>query len=65
MSNADLVYQRLKRLPDSIAAEVLDFVHFLEHKNAKGAASVAIRKPGTAFGQVWMAADFLPALLCD
>lgn len=64
MTNADLVYQHLKRLPDSIAAEVFDFVQFLEHKNAKGAASAAMRKPGTAFGQVWIAADFPPDLLC-
>ena len=58
MTNADLVYQHLKRLPDSIAAEVFDFVQFLEHKNAKGATTAVPRNSSTALGQVWMAADF-------
>lgn len=58
MTNADLVYQHLKRLPDSIAAEVFDFVQFLEHKNTKVVSSAVARNPGTALGQVWRAADF-------
>jgi len=32
MSQAELVYQHLKQLPESIVAEVLDFVLFLERK---------------------------------
>lgn len=60
MTNAELVYQHLKRLPDSIAAEVFDFVQFLEQKNATGApaAASAPRHPSSAGGQVWMDPDF-------
>ncbi len=60
MTNAESVYQHLKRLPDSIAAQVFDFVQFLEQKNAIAvpAAGSATRHPSTAGGQVWMAPDF-------
>ena len=58
MTDADLVYQHLKRLPDSIVAKVFDVVQFLEHKNAKVVSPVVARNPSTALGQVWMAADF-------
>jgi len=34
MTHAELVYEHLKRLPESVAAEVLDFVQFLEQKQA-------------------------------
>jgi len=32
MANAELVYEHLKKLPESTVAEVLDFVEFLEQK---------------------------------
>ena len=57
MNQADLVYQHLKRLPESVAAEVLDFVQFLERKQQANATRQP-RQPGSARGQVWMAADF-------
>jgi hypothetical protein len=38
-------------------AEVLDFVEFLERKQA-GTANKQSREPGSARGQVWMAEDF-------
>ena len=60
MTNAELVYQHLKRLPDSIAAQVFDFVQFLEQKNAPSTSTgtIGTRSPSSASGQVWMAADF-------
>ena len=57
MNQADLVYQHLKKLTESVAAEVLDFVQFLERKQ-QAAATRQPRQPGSARGQVWMAADF-------
>lgn len=57
MTHAELVYQHLKQLPESVAAEVFDFVQFLEHKQA----TVSIqepRKPGSAKGLIWVADDF-------
>lgn len=32
MTNAEQIYEHLKRLPESVVTEVLDFVQFLEHK---------------------------------
>jgi restriction endonuclease Mrr len=61
MTNAEQIYEHLKRLPESVVTEVLDFVQFLEHKRASEGVSVKTsvkRHPGTARGQVWMAADF-------
>ncbi len=55
MTHAELVYEHLKRLPESVAAEVLDFVQFLEQKQA---GTTQPRHPGSARGQVWMADDF-------
>lgn len=57
MSQAELVYQHLKQLPESIAAEVLDFVQFLERKHQASALRQP-RQPGSARGQVWIAEDF-------
>lgn len=57
MSQAELVYQHLKQLPESIAAEVLDFVQFLERKQLANQLRQP-RQPGSARGQVWMADDF-------
>ena len=57
MKSAELVYQHLLDLPEAIAAEVLDFVQFLEHKQARASAQQP-RIQGTAQGQVWVAPDF-------
>lgn len=57
MTHAELVYQHLKQLPESVAAEVFDFVQFLEHKQA-GIETRLPRQPGSAKGLIWMANDF-------
>ena len=57
MKSAQLVYQHLLDLPESVAAEVLDFVQFLESKQARASAQLP-RIQGTAQGQVWIAPDF-------
>ena len=57
MKIAELVYQHLLHLPESISAEVLDFVEFLERRQNRNAASNP-RVPGTVKGQIWMATDF-------
>ena len=66
MTNAELVYEHLKKLPEATVGEVLDFVEFLEQKqrlsghthHPRGAVSNGPRQPGSARGQVWMAPDF-------
>ena len=66
MTNAELVYERLKKLPESTVGEVLDFVEFLKQKQRPfshahhpgGEAAKGPRQPGSARGQVWMAPDF-------
>lgn len=57
MTHAELVYQHLKQLPESVAAEVLDFVQFLEHKHRIPSIQPP-RQPGSARGQIWIADDF-------
>ncbi len=57
MTHAELVYQHLKQMPESVAAEVLDFVQFLEQKHGMPQPA-APRQPGSAQGLVWMADDF-------
>jgi hypothetical protein len=57
MTHAELVYEHLKNLPESVAAEVLDFVQFLERKH-EGASPSQPRQPGSARGQIWVAEDF-------
>lgn len=57
MTHADRVYQRLQQPPDSVAAEVLDFLLYLEQKQRPGGGAPE-RRPGSAKGQVWMADDF-------
>jgi hypothetical protein len=66
MANAELVYEHLKKLPESTVAEVLDFVEFLEQKqrlsghadHPEGEMGKGPRQPGSARGQVRMAPDF-------
>jgi len=57
MSPADRVYEHLQHLPESVVAEVLDFVQFLEQKHQHSTQPPA-REPGSARGQAWMADDF-------
>ena len=57
MTQAELIYQHLQRLPESIVAEVLDFVRFLEHKQPEMKPQEP-RQSGSAKGLVWMADDF-------
>lgn len=57
MTQAELVYEHLKQLPEPLLAEVLDFVQFLEQKRAH-AGTHSSRKSGSAKGQVWIAEDF-------
>ena len=61
MTHAEVVYQHLKQLPESVAAEVFAFVQFLEQKLSR-AESRPPRQPGSAKGLVWMADDFDAAL---
>jgi hypothetical protein len=59
MTDAERVYEHLKKLPESAVAEVLDFVEFLEQKQRPGGqAAKEPRQPGSARGQVRMAPDF-------
>jgi hypothetical protein len=57
MNQAELAYQHFKQLPEAMAAEVLDFVQFLQHKQAQ-AQIRTVRSPGSAKGQIWVADDF-------
>ena len=57
MTHAELVYQHLKQMPESVAAEILDFVQFLEWKQAN-VQSLVPRQPGSAKGLIWIADDF-------
>ncbi len=54
MTHADLGCQRLQQLPDSVAAEVLDAVLYLEQKQRPG-GDAPERRPGSAKDQVWTA----------
>lgn len=60
MTTAELVYQHVQKLPESVAAEVLDFVRFLEQKQA-GTDNRQTRpppQPGSAKGRIWIAEGF-------
>ncbi len=57
MTQAERVYEHLQHLPESVVAEVLDFVQFLEQKHQRR-AEPPMREPGSGRGQVWMADDF-------
>lgn len=56
MTHAELVFEHLKQLPESVAAEVLDFVEFLEQKH--GRPGTVPRQPGSAKGLIVIADDF-------
>ena len=57
MTQAELVFSRLQKLPDSVCAEVFDFLQFLEQK-ATLQFTQPPRVPGSAQGQIWIADDF-------
>lgn len=54
------LYTRLNRLPDSLKAEVVDFLEFLETKAKKRSGGNKKNKPkfGSAKGMFVMGADF-------
>jgi hypothetical protein len=60
MTPAEQVYRQLQQMPDSVAAEVLDFVQFLQHKKAESdhPPNRTPRQPGSAKGLIWIAKDF-------
>ncbi|MFZ1325080.1 MAG: DUF2281 domain-containing protein [Candidatus Contendobacter sp.] len=57
MTQAELVYQHLQQLPESLVTEVFDFVKFLEQKQPR-LKNQEPRQPGSARGLLWMADDF-------
>lgn len=58
--NSLSIYTKLNRLPDSLKAEVADFIEFLESKRKKLPPNSKKAKPrfGSAKGMFVMAADF-------
>ena len=61
MTHAEVVYQHLKQLPESVAAELFAFVQFHEQRLDPAEPGLP-RQPGSAKGLVWMADDFDAAL---
>lgn len=57
MTQADRVYEHLQHLPESVVAEMLDFVQFLEQLHQRRVER-PVREPGSTCGQMWMADDF-------
>ncbi len=57
MNQAELLFSRLQKLPESVCAEVFDFLQFLEQKKSMS-VNTQPRVPGSARGQVRMADDF-------
>ena len=55
MKIADQIYEEVRRLPDNLAQEVLDFIGFIETKYAlKSALDQDIQQAQTsAMGHVW------------
>jgi hypothetical protein len=47
MSIAEKIYAEVQTLPDELASEVLDFVHFLESRHAIRQQRVADPKPAS------------------
>nr|WP_242508640.1 DUF2281 domain-containing protein [Rhodocyclus purpureus] len=47
----------MRQLPESVAAEVFDFLQFLESKRSV-TESKPPRQPGSAKGSIWIADDF-------
>ena len=57
MTHAELVFSHLQKLPDSVSAQVFDFLQFLEHKRANADIRLP-REPGSARGQMVISDDF-------
>ena len=57
MTYSELVLSHLQKLPESVSAQVFDFVLFLEQKQVI-AETLTLRQPGSAKGQIWIADDF-------
>lgn len=56
MTQAELVYQQLQQLSESVIAEVFDFLKFLVQKNLD-LKNREPRQPGSAKGLIWIADD--------
>lgn len=52
MPIAEEIYAEVKTLPDELAREVLDFVHFIEARYALRSSGQLRRIPGSAKGQL-------------
>ena len=57
MSIADLVYEQVKSLPDSLAREVLDFVGYLRERRERGEWRDLIYAQQSALEPVWSSAE--------
>lgn len=64
MSIAEKIYAEVQTLPDELAIEVLDFIHFIEcrhalrHKNEAALQSANRRRiPGSAKGKLMVLAE--------
>ncbi len=57
MTYSELVLSHLQKLPESVSAQVFDFVLLLEQKQVI-AETLPLRQPGSAKGQIWIADDF-------
>jgi hypothetical protein len=54
MTVKDLIKKEVERLPESVLAEVLDFIHFLELKQEKHLLAKASQKLSeTSFEKIW------------
>jgi hypothetical protein len=54
MTVKDLIKKEVERLPESVLAEVLDFIQFLELKQEKHLLAKASQNLSeTSFGKIW------------
>jgi hypothetical protein len=53
MDVADMVYERVRRLPEPLAREVLDFVAFLQERGEREAARDLSAAQLTALSSLW------------
>lgn len=53
MSVADLVYERVRRLPEPLAREVLDFAAFLQERGERDAAGDLSGAQLTILNPLW------------
>ncbi len=53
MGVAELVYERVRALPEPMAREVLDFVDFLQERDAREAGRDLSAAQAVALGRLW------------